>query len=52
MGDRSVPREKIGRHRLIAYHTAHDSEHKMHDDALAKRLGFAGGLGPVADLKP
>ncbi len=47
-----MTREQLGRHRLSAYHTAPESENKIHDYALAKRLGFAGGLGPVADLKP
>ncbi len=33
-----------------AYNTAHASENKIHDDATAKRFGFAGGLVPGVDV--
>src|ERR1700741_4843151 len=36
--------------RLQAYNTAKQSENKMHDDTVAKRFGFSGGLGPGVDV--
>src|SRR5437868_4434929 len=33
-----------------AYNTAKQSENKMHDDAVAQRFGFAGGLVPGVDV--
>ena len=33
-----------------AYNTAKLSENKMHDDAVARRFGFGGGLVPGADV--
>ena len=33
-----------------AFNTAHDSENKIHDDATARRFGFAGGLVPGVDV--
>lgn len=37
-------------HRVTAYNTAHAAENKIHDDAVARRFGFAGGLVPGADV--
>lgn len=37
-------------YRVRAYNTAHDSENKIHDDAVAKRFGFSGGLVPGVDV--
>ena len=37
-------------HRLVALNTATASENKIHDDAVAARLGFAGGLVPGVDV--
>ncbi len=33
-----------------AYNTAHSSENKIHDDAVARRLGFNGALVPGVDV--
>jgi acyl dehydratase len=33
-----------------AYNTANQSENKMHDDTVAQRFGFAGGLVPGVDV--
>ena len=35
-------------YRVHAYNTAKQSENKMHDDTVAKRFGFSGGLVPGA----
>ncbi|HXW26140.1 MAG TPA: hypothetical protein VEK73_15460 [Xanthobacteraceae bacterium] len=37
-------------YRVEAYNTAHDSENKIHDDEVARRYGFAGGLVPGVDV--
>lgn len=36
--------------RLQAYNTAKQSENKMHDDTVARRFGFSGGLVPGVDV--
>jgi acyl dehydratase len=33
-----------------AYNSAHDSENKIHDDSVASRFGFRGGLVPGVDV--
>jgi hypothetical protein len=40
----------LGPYRVSAYNTAHDSENKIHDDAVARRFGFGGGLVPGVDV--
>jgi acyl dehydratase len=37
-------------YRVSAYNTAKQSENKMHDDTVAKRFGFSGGLVPGVDV--
>src|SRR3982074_660498 len=37
-------------YRVSAYNTAKLSENKMHDDIVAKRFGFSGGLVPGVDV--
>jgi acyl dehydratase len=37
-------------HHVDAFNTAHASENKIHDDAVARQYGFAGGLVPGADV--
>src|SRR5437867_12606581 len=37
-------------YRVTAYNTAHDSENKIHDNAVARRFGFGGGLVPGVDV--
>jgi hypothetical protein len=40
----------IETYRISAYNTAKSSENKMHDDTVAKRFGFSGGLVPGVDV--
>jgi acyl dehydratase len=35
---------------VVAFNTARDSENKMHDDTVAQRYGFSGGLVPGVDV--
>jgi len=37
-------------YRVQACNTAHDSENKIHDDAVARRFGFTGALVPGVDV--
>ena len=37
-------------YKVVAYNTSRHSENKMHDDAVARRFGFAGGLVPGVDV--
>ena len=37
-------------HRVQAYNTAHSSENRIHDDAVARKFGFTGGLVPGVDV--
>lgn len=37
-------------YRVEAYNTAHASENKIHDDAVARRFGFGGGFVPGVDV--
>jgi hypothetical protein len=37
-------------HRVSAYNLAKNSENKMHDDSVARRFGFQGGLVPGVDV--
>src|SRR4030088_600066 len=41
---------RLEAYRVEAYNTAKLSENKMHDDAVAKRFGFNGGLVPGVDV--
>ena len=41
---------RIETYRVQAYNTAKLSENKMHDDTVAKRFGFSGGLVPGVDV--
>jgi acyl dehydratase len=41
---------RIGPYRVSAYNTSRHSENKMHDDTVAKRYGFSGGLVPGVDV--
>ncbi len=40
----------IADYRVEAYNSAKDSENKIHDDAVARKFGFAGGLVPGVDV--
>jgi len=37
-------------YRVTAFNTAKLSENKMHDDTVARRFGFSGGLVPGVDV--
>src|SRR5215467_6099746 len=37
-------------YRVEAYNVSHASENKIHDDAVARQLGFAGGLVPGVEV--
>jgi acyl dehydratase len=41
---------RIEPYRVSAYNTSKHSENKMHDDTVAKRYGFVGGLVPGVDV--
>src|SRR5207248_5678514 len=41
---------RLETYRVQAYNTAKQSENKMHDDTVAKRFGFSGGLVPGVDV--
>jgi acyl dehydratase len=41
---------RIGTYSVSAYNTAKQSENKMHDDTVARRFGFSGGLVPGVDV--
>ena len=43
-------RMTIEPYRVSAYNTAQQSENKIHDDAVARRFGFSGGLVPGVDV--
>ncbi|MFN5525762.1 hypothetical protein, partial [Bradyrhizobium sp.] len=40
----------LGVYAVEAFNTAKQSENKMHDDAVARRFGFAGGLVPGVEV--
>src|SRR6266498_2246651 len=37
-------------YRVVAYNTSKQSENKIHDDTVARRFGFSGGLVPGVDV--
>ena len=41
---------RLENYRVEAYNTAKLSENKMHDDSVARRFGFSGGLVPGVDV--
>jgi len=42
--------KRLEPYRVQAYNTAKQSENKMHDDTVAKKFGFTGGLVPGVDV--
>ncbi|OYU90988.1 MAG: hypothetical protein CFE29_09240 [Bradyrhizobiaceae bacterium PARB1] len=42
--------QQIAPYRVEAYNTAKQSENKMHDDTVARKFGFTGGLVPGVDV--
>jgi len=49
MASSSSPAD-LGPYRLEAFNTAKESENKIHDDAVAQRFGFTGGLVPGVEV--
>lgn len=45
-----MPRSPLGPYQVDAFNTAKDSENKIHDDAVARRFGFSGGLVPGVEV--
>ncbi len=45
-----MPESPLGPYRVTAFNAAKASENKIHDDAVARRFGFAGGLVPGVDV--
>ena len=42
--------KRLETYRVTAFNTARQSENKMHDDTVARRFGFSGGLVPGVDV--
>src|ERR1700745_2299544 len=49
-GVRTMTTAALGPYRVEAFNTAKASENKIHDDAVARRFGFGGGLVPGVDV--
>src|SRR5262249_8887354 len=49
-GERAMDEIVLAPYRVEAYNTAHFSENKIHDDEVARRYGFSGGLVPGVDV--
>lgn len=45
-----MSRVTVSSYEVEAYNTARESENKIHDDAVARRFGFTGGLVPGVDV--
>ncbi len=45
-----MPQSSLGPYQIDAFNTAKDSENKIHDDAVARRFGFSGGLVPGVEV--
>ena len=45
-----MPQSPLGPYQIEAFNTAKDSENKIHDDAVAQRFGFKGGLVPGVEV--
>src|SRR5487761_1271866 len=49
-GAAAMPPSPLGPYQVDAFNTAKDSENKIHDDAVARRFGFSGGLVPGLEV--
>src|SRR5215475_5206622 len=49
-GTPAMPQSPLGPYQIQAYNTAKASENKIHDDAVARRFGFKGGLVPGVEV--
>jgi acyl dehydratase len=45
-----MPQSSLGPYQIKAFNTAKESENKIHDDAVARRFGFKGGLVPGVEV--
>jgi len=45
-----MPQSPLGPYQIVAFDTAKESENKIHDDAVARRFGFKGGLVPGVEV--
>jgi hypothetical protein len=45
-----MPQSSIDPYQVEAFNTAKESENKIHDDAVARRFGFKGGLVPGVEI--
>ena len=45
-----MPQSSLGPYHVEAFNTAKESENKIHDDAVARRFGFKGGLVPGVEV--
>ena len=45
-----MPQSPLGPYRVEAFNTAKESENKIHDDSVARRFGFTGGLVPGVEV--
>jgi acyl dehydratase len=45
-----MPPSPLGPYEIEAFNTAKDSENRIHDDAVARRFGFHGGLVPGVEV--
>ena len=45
-----MPESPLGPYQIDAFNTAKESENKIHDDAVARRFGFKGGLVPGVEV--
>jgi MaoC like domain len=45
-----MPQSDLGPYEVRAYNTAKESENKIHEDAVARRFGFKGGLVPGVEV--
>src|SRR5215472_17953227 len=45
-----MPAAPLGPYQVEAFNTSRQSDNPIHDDAVARRFGFAGGLVPGVDV--
>jgi acyl dehydratase len=45
-----MPQSPLGPYQVVAFNTAKESENKIHDNAVARRFGFRGGLVPGVEV--
>src|ERR1700757_2078041 len=50
LGESYLGESYLGPYRVDAFNASKESENKIHDDAVARRFGFRGGLVPGVDV--